>query len=173
MPIISPQHCCTMVLEAEIANTITYYYFVVTAPLVNLRLQPLDHCCRWLCWLLVFFAAADAVHCLYRRSSMPFLWHGCCIMVLTVATLAITDAAAAATAVDDYVDCYLFICRCRWCCSCRRCCTLSLSPTIIDVVPIVMVVAFLIICYNDDDDGDRRMLMMVNDYLSWLLIDNT
>ena len=87
-------------------------------------------------------------------------------MVLTVATLAITDAAAAATAVDDYVDCYLFICCCRWCCSCRRCCTLSLSPTIIDVVPIVMVVAFLIICYNDDGDGDRRMLTMVNDYLS-------
>ena len=87
-------------------------------------------------------------------------------MVLTVATLAITDAAAAATAVDDYVDCYLFICRCQWCCSCRRCCTLSLSPMIIDVVPIVMVVAFLIICYNDDDDGDRRMLTMVNDYLS-------
>ena len=87
-------------------------------------------------------------------------------MVLTVATLAITDAAAAATAVDDYVDCYLFICRCRWCCSCHRCCTLSLSPTIIDVVPIVMAVAFLIICYNDDDDGDRRMLTMVNDYLS-------
>ena len=84
-------------------------------------------------------------------------------MVLTVATLTITDAA---TAVDDYVDCYLFICRCRWSFSCHRCFTLSISPTIIDAVPIVMVVAFLNICYDDDGDGDRRMLRMVNDYLS-------
>jgi hypothetical protein len=71
--------------------------------------------------------------------------HVCCIMLLTVATLAITDAAAV---VDDYVDCYVVSCRCRRRCGWCRCRTSSLSPMQRAVTIAVVVVAHALDSFN-------------------------